>query len=152
MLLRIALALIVALGAGCVLQTWRLHVLQTSVAQQREAQREADRMAERRLTTEFQRIDHDAATRRDEIAAAAGRAAAAGNGLRIAAAEAGATASTCGSEDATAATGVLAELPGRMEEAGRAVAQHAVDLAEALAACQSAYAAAERETAQPGTE
>ncbi len=136
-------SVIAALGIGLGVQTWLLHLAHDAAASVVAEQAEADRMAERRITATHRSIEHVAVTHRQQDAAAADRAAVAGSGLRLAArATADAAAAACGGDAAQTPADLLADLPVRMDEAGRDVAIHAQALQRALDACHAAYDAA----------
>ena len=141
MILRAVAALLaLAIAAACV-QSRRLHSLQASVAAERAqwVQTELDRV--KQITGLHDAINRqaqqrNATTRRDLSAAAT-----AGDGLRdrTAAARAVGTAAAAGCPDAAAAIDLLADVPVRMDTAGRSIAEYADSLATALDACQRAY-------------
>lgn len=142
MILRaVAALLLLAIAAACV-QSWRLHNLQTSVAADRAqwVATELDRVkqvAELHDEINTQATRRTAGTRRDLSAAAT-----AGDGLRdrAAAARAVGTAAATGCPSAAATIDLLADVPVRMDAAGRSIAEYADSLAIALDACQRAYA------------
>ena len=75
MILRAALILLALALAAAAVQSWRLHSLQTEVAQQRAGQAEADRLHERAASQRNREIDHATQTRIEldrRAAAAAG--------------------------------------------------------------------------------
>jgi hypothetical protein len=137
----VAALLVLAIAAACV-QSWRLHSLQSAVAAERAhwVQTELDRVKQ---VTELhdainrQAQQRTASTRRDLSAAVV-----AGDGLRdrTATTRAVGASAAAGCPDAARAIDLLADVPGRLDPAGRAVAEYADSLATALNACQRAYA------------
>lgn len=73
MILRILIALLALAVAAAGVQSWRLHSLQATVADERAAQAEADRLHERAASLRNREIDHATQTRSeaDRRAAAA---------------------------------------------------------------------------------
>ena len=73
MILRILIALLALAVAAAGVQSWSLHSLQATVADERAAQREADRLHERAASLRNREIDHATQTRieTDRRAAAA---------------------------------------------------------------------------------
>ena len=141
MILRAVAALLaLAIAAAC-LQSWRLHSLQAAVTAERAqwVQTELDRVKQ---VTELhdainrQAQQRTASTRRDLSAAVV-----AGDGLRDRAATARAVGASAaaGCPDAARSIDLVADVPGRLDHAGRAVAEYADSLATALDACQRAY-------------
>ena len=140
-MLQILAALLALAVAAAGLQTWRLGSLQTAVAAERAqwVQTELDRVkqiTELHDAINTQAAQRTASTRRDLAAAAV-----AGDGLRDRTAAARAVGASAAAQcpDAASAIDLLAELPGRMDETGRDIAQYADSLATALSACQRAY-------------
>lgn len=141
MILRILAALLAAAAIAAAAQTWRLHSLQSAVAAERAqwVLTELDRVIQvTELNDEIntQAAQRTASTRRDLSAAAV-----AGDGLRdrTAAARAVGAAAAAECPDAASAIDLLADVPGRMDAAGRDIAEYADSLATALDACQRAY-------------
>lgn len=161
-------ALIAAAVVGAALvavQTWRLHNSQLEVAElrvqiQTERQQSAAealkaqaeyRVIETAWVRKHQEIARDTQDQVRRNAAAAAGARVAGDGLRVRAA---AVAASCAAPaEATAAAGgqaaagpgaVLADVLGRLEEAGRELAAVADARGAAGAACERAYDAIER--------
>jgi hypothetical protein len=145
----------IALGAAAGTQTWRLHSLQTQVAEDRATQAEAQRMAERRARATETRtakavegITHDARTAAASLDADAADARRAGNGLRLAAHQANtacratSSTSTAGRSDAADdAALVPADMLERLVDVAVVLAEAAGRANTAGIACQRAYAA-----------
>ena len=145
----------IALGALAATQTWRLHSLQTQVAEDRATQAEAQRMAERRardIETRTARavesIAHESRPRIAQIDADAADARRAGNGLRMAAHPANAacraTSSTSTADRSDAADDaalVPADMLARLVDAAVVLAEAADRSRAAGTACQRVYTA-----------
>lgn len=140
--LAVALALAL-LAAGA--QTWRLHALQRDVAraelERAEAAREAERLARRSMETIADETDRTLARARADAAAARSAA----DGLRVAAASAGAACRDAGpaapGAPASAAGLVLADVLGRAAERAAELAAAADAAHAAGSACERAYGA-----------
>ncbi len=125
---------------------WQKH--RADAAQARLATAAAQLRAEaetNRRAAALQEIADAQVIRARELGAARRRADAAGNGLRVSAAAFAASAPAAGECAATAdRAGVLADLLGRVEEAGRRMAAVADERGAALDACVSSYDALRR--------
>jgi hypothetical protein len=132
-------ALAAALGlAG--LQTWRLERLRADHAVELLDSTSRAAAAERDEATRVAGADVAAVTQRDAIDVRLAAAAAAGQRLRQraeAAERVAAAASAGGSCDATPAGGVPADVPDRLDAAGRELAAFAERLEVALTACRA---------------
>jgi hypothetical protein len=151
---RPALLACIALGAVAGALTWRLHSLQTQVAEDRATQAEAQRMAERRdrdtetrTARAVEKAAHDARPRIAQIDMDAADARRAGDGLRIhiaartacgAAPPAGAASRGDAASDADM---VPADMLARAVDVAVVLAEAADRAHAAGAACQAAYAA-----------
>lgn len=145
----------IALGGAAGVQTWRLHDLQTVVAEDRATQAEASRMAERRAreverqqANTVNRIAQDARNQTGQNDADAADARSAGNGLRMATKEACATdrpAQGSGATDRGKTAGATVAVPADVFEGlidAAVVLAAAADKAHAAGtACQQSYEA-----------
>ena len=154
-------AALAALLALCGVQTWRLASSAAALGNERAAHQsdlarmasaaasasEAARFEEQRRTVAQQGIIRHAETAQDTIRAAAVRASDAGDGLRFRAAAVAASCDPATSDPAASGAGpaasspgdLLADVLGRMDEAGRQLAAEADRRGVAGAACESGY-------------
>lgn len=143
MTVRVLIALLALAVAAAGVLSWRLHSLQATVADERATwvQTELDRVTQ--ITELHDVINRQAAQRTATTRSNLAAATVAGDGLRdrTAAARAVGAAAAVECPGATSTINLLADVPGRMDPAGRDIAEYADSLATALNACQRAYSA-----------